>query len=431
MSQEHIVYKLQGKSLAAAKELEKFAETHWKAQPPVVYPINMLDLQRRSQEIYAAMMRKLHDENPALEAATGLDKPVTKVLSGIESSPRAYVSWPEIFTTAVGPKSEYFMYAPISHDGSHFEPEDGVALNEKQEQRAGNLLWAGGWIGNAPLAPRPDFGVPVPAGFDPATSNILQRNGLSSETETVRVFKAAGASLAAVHSLQNQEAAHNEAVTRLFDHIKSMAPTTAQLYKADGSPGPVVKVYANLSLSDDGENTPRPTISIRIDGSGEPVGVKESEGYIVAAPAHGGDVYIVPNVNSEAGKQFAELLNHPDLRRKDVRNYPQLRYPAAPDSVGGQFQEAAKDFSGLPLIRDFGGDHYLVYRVERDKNDPTLPGPAGAIPVSPAAFHWLDADATDGMRGISPPPMPPEIAAELGKAGPQHSLGEKPPEVHP
>jgi hypothetical protein len=431
MSQEHVVYKLQGKSLAAAKELEKLAEAHWKAQPPVVYPINMLDAQRRSQEIYAGFMRKLHDENPALEAATGLDKPVTKVLSGIESSPRAYVAWPEIFTTAVGPKPEYFMYVPIGHDGSHFEPEDGVKLNAQQEQRAGNALWAGGWMDNAPLATRPDIGVPLPAGFDPATSKTLQRNGLSDETQTVRVFRAAGASLAAVQSLQNQETAHSEAVTRLFDHIKSMAPTTAQLYKPDGSPGPVVNVYANMSLSDDGESTPRPTISIRIEGSGEPLGVKDSEGYIVAAPAHGGDVYIVPNVNTEAGKLFAELLNHPDLRRKDVRNYPQLRYPAVADGVNGQFQEAAKDYSGLPIMRDFGGDHYLVYRVERDKDDPRLPGPPDAIPVSPAAFHWLDADATDGMRGISPPPMPPEIAAELGKAGPQPGLGKKAPEAHP
>src|SRR3982750_5055890 len=96
---DQVVYKLEGKSLAAAKELEAFAESYWKAQPPVQYPINMLDLQIHSQNVYAGMMKKLQDERPDLVEACGLDKPITKVQTGIDASPRAYVSWPETYST--------------------------------------------------------------------------------------------------------------------------------------------------------------------------------------------------------------------------------------------------------------------------------------------------------------------------------------------
>jgi len=417
-----VVYKLQGKSLEAAKELEQFAEAYWKAQPPVVYPINMLDLQNRSRAIYAGMMEKLQAERPDLVKSCGLDKPVVRVSGGqYEEWPRAYAAWPEIFSTYTGPKSEYFMYAPVGHDGSVFKPEDALELNEKQAERAGNLLWAGGWQDNAPFAHRPDEGTSVPANFDPKKAPEGYPNYFADADNTVRVFKAGGASLAALEDLKAREQAHSAATTALFDHIKSMAPETMQLRRPDGSSGDIVNVYANLSMREAWQgNPPEVMISVRIEHTGEPVHVADTDGYIVTGPASGGDVRIVPNLATEAGKKFRDLLADPNIARADVRNYPALRYPAAKDDLNGQFQEAAADdYGGLPIRRTFGSDEYLIYRVERKDNDKSLPGPHGAVEVSPQAFLWLEADSTDRSRGITPPPMPPEIAAELDALKPQ------------
>jgi hypothetical protein len=321
----------------------------------------------------------------------------------------------------MGPKSEYFMYAPVGHEGSVFKPEDAVELNEKQAERAGNLLWAGGWQDNAPFAHRPDQGTDVPSDYDTKKAPEGYPNYFADADNTVRVFKAGGASLAALEDLKAREEAHSVATTALFDHIKSMAPETVQLRRPDGSAGPTVNVYANLSMREAWQgNPPEVMISVRIEHTGEPVHVADTDGYIVTGPASGGDVRIVPNLATEAGKKFRDLLADPNILRADVLNYPALRYPAAKDDLNGQFQEAAADdYGGLPIRRTFGSDEYLIYRVERKDNDKSLPGPHGAVEVSPQAFLWLEADSTDRSRGITPPPIPPEIAAELDALKPQ------------
>jgi hypothetical protein len=428
---EQVVYKLEGRSLAAAKELEAFAESYWKAQAPVQYPISILDLQIHSQQVNTGMMQKLQDERPDLMKACGLDKPITKVQTGIDAYPRAYVSWPEAYSTFMGANSEYFMYVPVGHDGSHFEPEDGVLLDAQGVNRAGNLLWAGGWQDNAPFAHRPDVGIDLPASFDPKSEHVQERNALADENTAIRAFKVAGDSLAAMQDLRRREKAYSDAVNALFEHVKDMAPKTADLPARKGKSARTADIYANLSLSEDDDGKPVVRISLRLEGkgdimeAGQPVPVKDTEGYIVSSGAQYGEYEIVPNLNSEAGKKFRDLLDSPDIIRTDIRNYPVLRYPADP-GVSAQFQAAAaKNFAGFPVQRTFGGDEYLIYRVARDDN-PDLPGPKGAIPVSPQAFNWLEADASDRMRGIASPPIPKDIADELARLNQSGGAGPTP-----
>lgn len=185
-----VIYRLTGKSEETAQWLEKIVE-----QAAKDYESKWGD---KSQPFLDGLLEKLSILAPSVYKAAGLDSPavqISRIKDGHRRA-RAYKNWPEIYATPTDPP-EYYMMSPVdSVTGDHFRPEDGIDLDLAGIARAVKLLFADGWLGNAPLVPRPPEGTVLPKNFSSKESRVSQNlNPFCDRNKTVRAFLASGRSL--------------------------------------------------------------------------------------------------------------------------------------------------------------------------------------------------------------------------------------------
>lgn len=382
-------YELKGRSLAAAQRL--YAEVGAAAQRE--QPKNsgtMGDIQKSWQDFYLRLLTRLQQEQPDLLQATGLDKPVVKVQQDPGMFSRAYETYPHIFLSPER-KPRFFMYVPVGHDGDHFVPQDAVLHTGAAERNIGSLLFAGGWLGNAPIFDRVERGVALPHG-------IAVRNAAAAESTpgfgnlTEYACLARGTSLSAIVDYEQRMAVYDTQLSAAMAAVKTAVEATfPQLAKAyphlDG-------FYVNMSARYGTAAGSKPAInfSVRVAGGAPVPAVAGSAFTPVVVDMN--EYEIVPRTDTPEGRALDAVLQSVPVARPSIEDYPALR------------------LNGLwPQISTHGA--YKILRYFGPADIASARPPADTQPFDTAALRWLLNDDTDRRRGVQPPPQSPELSALL------------------
>ena len=215
------VFELKGESLAAAMRLEWEIRKELQSVTPQSTGY-MNEIQASWEKFYDGLVNRLAIEAPGLLQQTGLTSPAVQVGHAKDSLPRAYREFPAIFQ-GDGEPPRYFMYAPVDYKGNHFTPEGGVQLTREQTEKADDMLFAGGWLGNAPLVSLKKTGVATPADYDPLRNSFLRK--AQKDRHTQRIFIAGGESLAAVQDFDRRMAEYQSAAARVQAAIETIVKT--------------------------------------------------------------------------------------------------------------------------------------------------------------------------------------------------------------
>ncbi len=420
----NVQFELKGKSLDAAKRLVAELERAVQKNQPLQSG-RMDHIQESWAQFYDALTKRLSKEDPALLQATGLSSPVTQVFQGKQTLPRAYLAYPAIFGS---PEKEprYFMYAPVSHDGKYFTPEDAVVLTGKKAAAVDNLLFAGGWLGNAPLVSMRKTGVATPADYDPAQNDRLKKQFDYAGTRSQLCFIAGGESLAAVEDYRRREKEWRASLESVTGFVNALVKQQFPEMLKSLPDGEELRSGASYRYGGGLEGKTEILLSVRREGkdniwnAGKTVRLLPNPAFN-AIEAHGGEYTLTARDDTPEGRSFKMLLDSIPLTPA-LSDYPVLH---------GNFDfeqnqiEAALGINGVvPQARDLGGKTILIYNTDDAVQSSFTP--KGATPLPTAAFQWLQSDDGDRNTGATPPPMPPEIAVLFPKVPAKKPAAKKP-----
>ncbi|HYD18674.1 MAG TPA: hypothetical protein VEF76_09360 [Patescibacteria group bacterium] len=403
-----IVFELQGESLDAALRLEREIRRELETVKPKQSGY-MNEIRDSWNAFYDGLLTRLKTDAPDILALTGLDAPAIQVAHGKDTWPRAYEHFPQIFSSPEQ-NPRYFMYAPVDYKGGHFAPVDAIELDDKTADRVGDLLFAGGWLGNAPLVNKEKTGVALPPDYNPGANPGLQEDLQNPHTR--RVFVAGGESLAAVEDFRRREREFSAAASAVRDEVERLASLEIPKLKEKLPAGEELRASVSYRYGGHVE-TVEMLLSIRMEGKvnfmdgGKALRLADTAAYTLHK-SHGNEYTVLPRRDTEAGRNLAALMDavpkHPSLA-----DYPVLRgnFKHTP----GQFDAALGINGTVPQARDLGGRTLLIYNTDIDAGSTFAPPGAKHVPVG--VFNWLQSDEQDRNMGITPPPMPPEIARAL------------------
>lgn len=407
----NVVYALAGRALDAAIRLEHEVQRELQTTP-VLQTGNMKDIGDSWDAMYKGLIERLSHEAPEVLALTGLTSPAVQVFQGTQTLPRAYKEFPQIFTSPEK-KPVYFMYAPVDYKGEHFVPADSLALGEKQRARVDDLLFAGGWLGNAPIVSIKKEGTVTPDDYKAPSKSALRKAFAYIPNDRV-CFVAAGRSLEIVEDYRARHAAWEESLKAAREAIEAATEKLKPQILAHLPPGEDVNISVSYSYSSGGGDKATLQLSVRRAGkdniwhAGKTVDVPESPAYKISAREYG-DYIIAPRRNTEEGKQIAALIDAIPLT-PGLRDYPELyaNYDIKKDQIG----EMLGVNGAVPHVAEIDGHTILIYNsAPKDKKKPFCP--PGAKPFPTEAYEWLNSDRSDRNMGITPPPMPESVARLL------------------
>lgn len=411
-TQAHAVYELGGQSLIAAKELLR--EVRRELKTVKVQSSGLLgEIDKSWTALYSGLVVRLGREKPELLQHTGLNSPVTRVYKGLESWPRAYREYPEIF---LSPEKQprFFMYAPIDYKGQHFKPQGARKIEGEEEQRVDNLLFAGGWLGNAPIVGLKKAGVTVPADYKSPSAGEL-RNAFGAVSFCQKAYIAAGRSLELLSDYRAREAEWQWQVNRTARAIRSAVGKHKHEILAGLPEGERFSVNVPYSYSSGGGDKVSFEVWVQRKGlvdqmsAGRRLPVPASQAYTV--DVQDGQSIIQPRRDTPEGRRLAALFDAIPLT-PGLADYAELAMPGT-----------ARIYA--PLVLDLAGRVMLLYNIAPDDRKTAFcPPDARLLPV--AAFNWLRSDEADRNTGIGPPPAPPQLDMLLKGKAPQLSVGGKP-----
>ena len=402
----HQCYELQGESLTAARALELVVADAIKREQPQNTG-NLADIQCSWQAFYQRLVVRLEKENPKLLAAVGLTQPSTVIKEAADEFPRAYLEFAQIFASPHR-SPRYFMYVPVDHNQKAFVPQGARLLNVDEEKQVNEMLFAGGWLGNAPIMSLPRQGIVPPADVAARPIKLAFTKAASQYLPAEVNFIAAGRALDLVRAHESALADYNDKMQRAFDALKQAAESLFPqiLLQFPAGEG----LYVNLSGSSQpisGADTCL-ALSIRRDGkggefmaAGQPVTIPDNP-YFKTVPHHS-DCAVVTRDDTPEGRRLAKILLAVPAARPSLDDHPEL-------AANGR----------APVLVTQG--HYKILRYFIDDAQAAIAPPCDALPFPPAALAWLRADAEDHMRGDVPPPMPAQLAGYL--AAPLQTAGD-------
>ena len=215
---DQAVFELKGRALRAAKLLEQELKQELSAVP-VKNSGNIKDISDSWDTMYEGLIKRLDQDAPGILNETGLTSPSIMVYKGVQSLPRAYKEHPAIFTSPEQ-NPRYFMYSPVDYKGDYFKPLDSKLLSKKEEQRVGDLLFAGGWLGNAPIVSIKKIGVATPEDYSPPTTSELRKSFSHMPNDRV-VFLAQGKTLDLVNDYNDRTKKWKKAINATTKAIKA------------------------------------------------------------------------------------------------------------------------------------------------------------------------------------------------------------------
>lgn len=395
----HAVYELQGETLRSAMRLYNLL-LNWNNAHPVDWQgKNLLEINRLQDENFTRFTALIEEKLPQLVKDLGLAHTAIQIKGFTGGLPRAYTERPACYLTH--DRGKIYIYAPIDYKGQHFIPAGATLLNDAEEQRVGQALWAGGWSNPVTLVPGKREGTALPHDFDPAQHQTLKPHHLGDDpAKPYRFFKAGGETLAILNGHDQVKAEYSKKTDQLFRAVTGLK---TRLVESGAIPGVVSPedVYFNFALHTEDDGRPKIEISARRDGTGEPFTLKDNAWFISTGKISG-ENFITPNPATAEGQALQKFFDA-------VPNNPeQSGFPKAllstdtitpADQYDGMFGPLEK-----PLVRNFPDGVYLAYRTPI--NDGGIFTPPGATEITQAEFLWLDADEGDRNTGVTPPPKP-------------------------
>ncbi len=418
-----VVYKLAGRSLEAALLLERELAKEL-LTVPVLQKGKINDIRDSWDGMYKGLLARLEKESPDVLTLTGLNSPAVQVFQGPQTLPRAYVEFPKIFSS---PKKtpEYFMYAPVDYKGRYFVPADAVLLTDKEEQIINNRLFAGGWLGNAPIVSVKKPGVATPADYV-APSAVKLRKAFSYAQNDRVIYLAAGRSLEIVEDYRARTQDWESKIKAACRAIEAEAKKTKTDILLGLPAGEDVRISATYSYSSGGGDKATLLLSIRREGknsiwdAGQTVDALPSPAFHLSNREGGGDIVTV-RTDTPEGKQLAALIDAIPLT-PGLRDYPELF--ANFDIKHDQVSRTLGVNGVVPQAVEVDRRTVLVYSAS-PKNKENKFCPPGAKSFPAEAYEWLRSDEGDRNMGITPPPMPKEIIDILAAADASLTVGKR------
>lgn len=210
------VYKLEGKSLTAALELNRRMRhelipafkalnamkdgTDRLAVIKAVAEVTPILLGQKTVAIkdavaafragdFKLLVEAFKAKHKGLYDATGQNTRSIQVKHIDGGYPRAYAVTPTMYFSPAS-SQEVFMYVPVDYKGQSFEPQDAVLLDKKQSETIGMGLWAGGHSDPVPVVHRVDpYGVETPEDFDHTVSMCEKHPAPFDHTQTAMLLK--------------------------------------------------------------------------------------------------------------------------------------------------------------------------------------------------------------------------------------------------
>lgn len=402
------LYALEGRALDAAKRLEEELRKELE-RVPVLRAGNMKDIGDSWDAMYKGFLARMEKEAPEILALTGLTSPAIQVFKGVQTLPRAYIEYPQIFTS---PEKEprYFMYAPIDYKGEHFSPVDCKRIRGKEAGKIDNLLFAGGWLGNAPIVSVKKEGVATPADYVAPTESALRKSFSYVQNDRV-CFLPGGRSLEAVNDYRARTKEWERIIKEACRGIEEEVAKKKDIILQNLPAGEDVRISCTYSYSMGGGDKARLLLSIRREGkdniwnAGKTVDVPESAAYHIER-REGGEYSVTPRRDTEEGKKITALIDAIPLT-PGLCDYPELyaNYKIKKDQIGQMLGVNGR----IPQVTDAGGYTVLLYNAAPASKKKAF-CPPGAIPLPAEAYEWLRSDDGDRNMGQTPPPMPKEIA---------------------
>ncbi|MFN3827224.1 MAG: hypothetical protein ACK4NR_06320 [Micavibrio sp.] len=411
----NVLYELQGESLKAAKQLLIIVGKAVRENKPQDTGL-VSDIQKSWSQFYQNLFGQLNNDHPQILQATGLLSPATTVKQGHDTLPRAYNDYPQIYVSSET-KLRFFMYCPIDYKGNHFVPEGGRLLEGQEEQNIGTLLFAGGWLDNAPLFHQEKYGVAVPADYKKAP-----RGKVTDEFERVRLqnthacYIAAGRSLQIIEEIEGFDQRFSQKCNKALAQIKAAVRKQFPDLLKDIPQGE--KLYINSSYGYGGHHgrgvefsiSVRKSGKVNIMDAGQPVEIKDSP-YFTTTKNYG-EYVIAPRTDTKEGRKIAAAIAAIP-QKTFIHDYDELRADFTP--ISDQISQMLGTDQPFPRSHRLEGFPFLVYGSKvRGKNKITF-CPPDAIPVSTKLYEWLKADEADTNMGIALPPRPQSVLDELAK----------------
>ncbi|MDE2336741.1 MAG: hypothetical protein KGL10_05460 [Alphaproteobacteria bacterium] len=406
-----LVYKLAGRSLAAARRLEDELRRELETVP-VLKEGNLKAIGDSWNALYKGLLARLAVEAPEVLELTGLNARAVQVFQGPQTWPRAYAEAPHIFLSPEK-NPEYFMYVPVDYKGGHFVPADGILLDEKEERITGDRLFAGGWLGNAPLVTVKKEGVTTPADYAPPSKSAL-RKAFSYLPNDYVCFIAAGRSLALVADLKARQKEWERRLKHACRAIEAAVELDKPKMLAALPAGEDVRISATYSYYSSGGGRAELLLSVRREGkkdfwsAGKTVPVPPSPAFTLEDRS-GGEYIVRARTDTPEGRRLAAVIDAiPDT--PGLGDYAALRgnFAVKKDSIG----QALGVNGVVPHVVELAGRTILVYTAAPKSGKDGF-CPPDAQPFSAFAYEWLRADDGDRNTGVTPPPMPQAVSDAL------------------
>jgi hypothetical protein len=421
----NVVYELSGRALDAAKRLEQELRKELQTVP-VKQSGNLKEIGDSWDAMYKGLLARLAKEAPEVLELTGLKAPATQVFKGVQTLPRAYREYPQIFTSPEQ-QPRYFMYAPVDYKGDHFTPADSKKLGGKEEARVGDLLFAGGWLGNAPIVGVRKEGVATPADYKPPSASALRKQFSYMPNDRV-CFIAGGRSLALVKDFRARNKDWEKRLKTACRAIENAAGKKKNIILANLPLEEEVRISATYSYSSGGGDKATLLLSARREGkdnlwnAGKTVNMPDSPAYKLT-PRQGGEYVVTPRRDTPEGKKLAALIDAIPLT-PGLRDYPELfaDYALKKDKIGQMLGVNGT----VPQVVAVEGLTVLLYNAApADKKKSFCP--PGATPLPTPVYEWLRSDEGDRNMSISPPPRPAIVSKTLAEAKKQAAPKPKKP----
>ena len=409
-----ILYHLKGSSLEAAKRLQDEV-TQELRNTSVLKKGNFESTQDGWLETFQILLARLEQDAHEILELTGLKSPAIRVYRELQTLPRAYAEYPQIF---ISPEKDasYFMYVPVDYKGKHFIPKNSVEMDSQQTENIGNLLFAGGWLGNAPIFHMNKYGVETPTDYQSPSDTDLRQAFTYAQNGKI-CFIAFGRSLEIVSDYkvctekwrQHLETAKDVIIA---ETIKTKVDILCLLPLGED-----INITVNYSYFMRGGDQTTLLLSIRREGknnifdAGKPLQALTSPAYLLTE--RGGGEYIVsPRYDTPEGQALAVLIEAiPSTPSLSV--YPELsaNYKSNINVMSDML--GATDV--VPQVVEVGGHTVLVYNCANLTNEDINFCPPDAIPFPVEAYEWLRSDEGDTNLGIPHPPKPKILTDILAK----------------
>lgn len=358
--------------------------------------------------MYDGLLNRLEQENPLLLKKTGLKDPATMVYKDVQSFPRAYEEYPQIFTSPEE-NPRYFMYVPVDYNGNHFVPEDARHITGKEESQIGDLLFAGGWLGNAPIVSTEKKGVPTPPDYVAPSISKLKQAFSHSPNDKI-VFLAKGASLQSIQDYNSRKEDWKNKLDEASEKIKQNAEKMRTTILAGLPEGEDINLNVSYSYAMNGGGRAKLTLSASIEGKtnimlgGKRVCMPKSPAFHMEENERN-EYVITARTDTPEGKALAPYLNAiPDTL--SLGDYPDLigNFKLEEDEIGALLGI----YDNIPQLVELEGHNFLIYNISPNDADNSFT-PPDAVQIPTAVYQWLQSDQGDKNMGITPPPMPDEV----------------------